>query len=101
MDEQDAPRPTTAEALPDPVPHAGARYSLLRLGVLLVVGLGLYAAGLRGLPLIVLAFLVSGLVSYFALMRQRDAAAAALERRLRRRAAAGADDDAAEPQTPA
>ncbi len=84
MSEPAVDSPTqTPGPLPDRVPHAGVRYALLRVSMLVSVGVILYAAGLRGLLLVVLAFLVSGLVSYFVLMRQRDAAAANLERQVR------------------
>jgi uncharacterized membrane protein YbaN (DUF454 family) len=47
-------------------------YTLARLGVLLAAFGVLYAAGARGVLLIVLAFLVSMLVSYWLLARLRD-----------------------------
>lgn len=64
-----------APATPEPArPHAFLLYNLARLG-LLVVALGaFYLAGFRGLALIVVALLVSGAVSYFALYRLRGAA---------------------------
>lgn len=84
--------------LPAPLPHAGARYALLRFTMLLTVGGVLYLIGVRGWLLIVLAFLLSGVVSYFVLMRQRDAAAANLERTVqgwsaRRRSSEYDEDD--------
>ena len=68
-----------AEPVPPVVPHAGLRYSLHRLLLLLAVGVLLYAVGLRGWLLLLLAFLVSGVLSYFVLMRSRNEAAANLE----------------------
>lgn len=49
------------------------RYSTLRLAFLLAVGLVAYLLGLRGLLLAVVAFLVSGVLSFVLLDRQRDA----------------------------
>lgn len=49
------------------------RYSTLRFVVLLVVGAACYLAGLRGLPLLLVAFIGSGALSLFVLNRQRDA----------------------------
>ncbi|MGV1035480.1 MAG: DUF4229 domain-containing protein [Candidatus Nanopelagicales bacterium] len=47
-------------------------YTLARFGLLIVAGLVCYLAGARGILLIVLAFLISGLLSYVVLYRQRD-----------------------------
>jgi hypothetical protein len=59
-------------------PGSIIRYNLLRL-VLLLLALGLgYLAGLRGLALIVGALLVSGVLSFFLLSRQRTEMAAAI-----------------------
>ncbi|HVW81991.1 MAG TPA: DUF4229 domain-containing protein [Mycobacteriales bacterium] len=67
---------------------SGARavlvYNLLRLGLLaacLVIG---YFAGLRGLYLIAAALLVSGVLSWFLLAKQRLNMAAAIERTVER-----------------
>lgn len=49
------------------------RYSTLRFLLLLASGAVLYLVGLRGLPLLLLAFVVSGIASLFVLDRQRDA----------------------------
>ncbi|MGB8021623.1 MAG: DUF4229 domain-containing protein [Candidatus Nanopelagicales bacterium] len=62
-----------------PVPHAGLRYTMLRFAMFVAVGAVLYVIGIRGWLLLILAVLVSGIVSFFTLMRQRDAAAANLE----------------------
>lgn len=65
---------------PEPVPHAGARYALLRLLTLVAVGGVLYVLGMRGWLLAFTAVLVSGIVSLFLLMKQRNDAAVNLER---------------------
>ncbi len=67
-------------APPEPVPHAGARYALLRLLMLVAVGGVLYVFGMRGWLLAFTAVLVSGIVSLFLLMKQRNDAAVNLER---------------------
>jgi hypothetical protein len=67
-------------ALPEPVPHAGARYALLRLLMLVAVGGILYVVGMRGWLLAFAAVLVSGIVSLFLFMKQRNDAAVNLER---------------------
>lgn len=93
--------------------HPVLVYSLLRAG-LFVVALGLlYLAGARGVLLLAMALLVSGLASLWLLTRHRDAVSAAVVERSRRararldEAAAGedadanpADDDGAHPATP-
>lgn len=48
------------------------RYTTLRLAMLILVGAIAYLIGLRGLTLAVVAFLASGLISFFVLDRQRD-----------------------------
>jgi hypothetical protein len=59
-------------------------YNLWRLGLLVVcLGLG-WLAGLRGAALIVAALLVSGLLSWFLLQRQRVAMGMAVERTVER-----------------
>jgi Protein of unknown function (DUF4229) len=47
-------------------------YTLLRLLLLVTVGGLAYAAGMRGLLLIVVAFVVSGLIAVFVLRRPRS-----------------------------
>lgn len=71
---------TAEPTLPDPVPHAGARYAGLRLLMLLSVGGVLHVAGMRGWLLAFAAVLISGVVSLFLLMKQRNDAAVNLER---------------------
>jgi hypothetical protein len=70
---------TAAHDLPEPVPHAGLRYALLRLLMLAAVGGILYVIGMRGWLLAIAAVLLSGLVSLFLFMKQRNDAAVNLE----------------------
>lgn len=52
--------------------------------LLFLAALGLlYFTGARGLPLVALALLISGIVSFVVLSRQRDAMSGALTSRLR------------------
>ncbi|MBX6384174.1 MAG: DUF4229 domain-containing protein [Microbispora sp.] len=68
--------------------HPVVVYTLSRLG-LFAVALGvLYLVGLRSYPLLLFAFLVSGLASYVLLSKQRDAVS---ERLAVKRRAAGKD----------
>ena len=75
-------------------------YTLARLGLVAVAAGLLWLVGLRGPILIVLAFVVSGVLSYFLLGRQRGAFAELVDRRARRirerMAAAQAAEDAAD-----
>ena len=57
-------------------------YTVSRLLLFIVVLLALDLAGARGLLLIALALLISGLLSYVLLSRQRDAMAGSLGHRL-------------------
>lgn len=74
-------------------------YTTARILLFAVATLLLYLAGARGLLLLGLALLVSGIASYMLLSRQRDAMSGALVKRLtraRQRLDAGAaseDDD--------
>jgi uncharacterized membrane protein YjjB (DUF3815 family) len=73
-------------------------YSVLRLGLFAVAFLLLFVAGARSWLLLALAALVSAVVSYFVLSRQRNAMAGAIDRRItgfRQRLDAGtrAEDD--------
>ena len=65
--------------------RTAAFYTISRLLLFVVVLLLLDLAGARGLLLIALALLISGLLSYVLLSRQRDAMAGSLTGRLRRR----------------
>lgn len=73
------PSSAAPATLPEPIPHAGLRYAALRLLVLAAVGAILYVAGMRGWLLAFAAVLVSGVVSLFLFMRQRNDAAVNLE----------------------
>jgi Mn2+/Fe2+ NRAMP family transporter len=57
-------------------------YTVLRLGLFAVALLLLYAAGARSLLLLGGAILISGVISYFVLTRQRTAMAGAIGRRV-------------------
>jgi len=57
-------------------------YTVLRLGLFAVVLLLLYAAGARSLLLLGGAILISGVISYFVLTRQRTAMAGAIGKRV-------------------
>jgi Mn2+/Fe2+ NRAMP family transporter len=58
-------------------------YTLLRLVLFLAALILLYLVGARGLLLFGLALLASGIISFVALSRQRDAMAGALTSRVR------------------
>ena len=58
-------------------------YTAARLVLFLVALVVLDLAGARGLLLVVLALLISGILSYVLLSRQRDAMAGSLSHRLR------------------
>jgi hypothetical protein len=110
-----APAPSTdAEALPaaDPagtgaapapieepavVPHAGLRYAVLRIAMLVTVGGVLYLVGMRGWLLLFTAVLVSAVLSFFVFMRQREAAARNLEATIEARRHHHADERDAPP----
>ena len=53
--------------------HPVLMYNLLRVALLFIVGTIGYLVGLRGIPLILFAFLVSMVFSFFLLRRQRNA----------------------------
>ncbi len=59
-------------------------YTLARLAILAVAFGVLYVAGARGILLVVLAFVVSLLVSYFALVKLRDKLALEVQERAER-----------------
>ena len=64
-------------------------YTSARIVLLLVSLVLLYLAGARGLLLLALAFLVSGIASFVLLSRQRDIMSGALMARLKNRRATG------------
>ena len=69
--------------------RATLAYTSARIVLLLVSAILLYLAGARGLLLLVLAFMVSGIVSFVLLSRQRDVMSGALMARLKNRRARG------------
>ena len=64
-------------------------YTSARILLLVVAAILLYLAGARGLLLIALAFVVSGIASFVLLSRQRDVMSGALMQRLKNRRTAG------------
>lgn len=65
--------------------RATLAYTSARIVLLVVSAVLLYLAGARGLLLLVLAFAVSGIVSFVLLSRQRDVMSGALMARLKSR----------------
>ncbi len=65
------------------VMRATLAYTSARIVLLVVSAVLLYLAGARGLLLLVLAFAVSGIVSFVLLSRQRDVMSGALLARLK------------------
>jgi TctA family transporter len=65
--------------------RATLTYTSARIVLLVVSALLLYLVGARGLLLLVLAFLVSGVASFVLLSRQRDVMSSALVTRLKNR----------------
>ena len=63
--------------------RATLAYTSARLVLLVVSAVLLYLAGARGLLLLALAFVVSGIVSFVLLSRQRDVMSGAVLARLR------------------
>jgi hypothetical protein len=63
--------------------RATLAYTSARIVLLVVSAILLYLAGARGLLLIVLAFVVSGVASFVLLSRQRDIMSGALLARLK------------------
>jgi hypothetical protein len=57
-------------------------YTVLRLGLFVVVFLLLYLAGARSVLLLAGSILISGLISYFALNAQRSAMSGIISKRL-------------------
>jgi uncharacterized membrane protein len=62
--------------------RATLSYTVLRLGLFVVAFLLLYWAGARSLLLLLAAILISGLISYFLLNRQRTAMSSAISKRV-------------------
>jgi len=65
--------------------RATLAYTSARIGLLVAAGVLLYLAGARGLLLLALAFVVSGIASFVLLSRQRDVMSGALMARIRNR----------------
>jgi len=62
--------------------RATMSYTVLRLGLFVVVFVLLYLAGARSILLLAGAILISGLISYFALNAQRMAMSSIITKRL-------------------
>jgi uncharacterized protein DUF4229 len=62
--------------------RATLSYTVLRLGLFVVVFLLLYLAGARNVLLLAGSILISGLISYFALNAQRSAMSGIISKRL-------------------
>lgn len=58
-------------------------YTIMRLLLLFAALIVVYFTGARGLLLVALAFLISGIISFIVLSRQRDAMSGALTSRMR------------------
>jgi len=54
-----------------PLRYPTATYFVARVALLAAIGALVYALGMRGIPLIIVAFLASGLLSYIVLNRAR------------------------------
>jgi hypothetical protein len=84
----------------DDRPASGARavltYNLLRLALLAGCLVVCWFAGLRGLTLVLVGFLASGVISWFLLSRQRVGMGLAIERTVERGRARMAERTAAE-----
>jgi hypothetical protein len=78
-----------AEAMLGLVMRATLAYTSARIVLLVVSAVLLYLAGARGLLLLALAFVVSGITSFVLLSRQRDIMSGALMARLKNRPARG------------
>jgi Protein of unknown function (DUF4229) len=65
--------------------RATVSYTLLRLLLFFAVIVLVYFAGARGLLLVAIAVVISGVLSYLLLSRQRDAMSGALSARLQSR----------------
>jgi len=69
--------------------RAALAYTSARIVLLVVSAVLLYLAGARGLLLLLLAFVVSGIASFVLLSRQRDTMSGALMTRLKGRSPRG------------
>jgi membrane protein implicated in regulation of membrane protease activity len=75
-------------------------YTLARLALVAVIGGLLWLVGARGPLLVVLAFLISGVLSYVVLARQRGALARTVESRAQRIRERMAEAETAEDDDP-
>jgi hypothetical protein len=86
-DESHEPESAAVTGVPDdaaiPSAHPVLVYTVLRIAVLAVVGGLLWLVGVRGIYLILFAFLVSGVISAVALSRRREGAAYGITRAVR------------------
>lgn len=89
---------SAAQPPPTPVPHAGIRYLVLRIAMLITVGGVLYLVGMRGWALLFAAVLGSGILSFFVFTRQREAAARNLEASVSSRSARRQHQDRRDPE---
>lgn len=71
-------------------------YTLARIGLFLAAAAVLFAFGVRGWIMIVLAFLISGALSLFVLGKLRDAVSVQVSQRVEQRRARRAEAQAAE-----
>lgn len=67
--------------------HPAARYSLARLGMFIATAGVLWLVGVRGLLVPLIALIISGLLSYVLLSKQRDAVSMAVSGAVDRRRA--------------
>lgn len=72
------PDPSEPHPAATPAAHAFLYYNVARLGLLAVALLVFYLLGFRDLALLLVAFLVSGAVSYVVLFRLRGSAQGSL-----------------------
>jgi hypothetical protein len=86
VDSEDTRASSAQPQRPDAVtrPHAFAYYTLARLGLFALFAAVLYLVGLRGILLIGVALLLSGLASFWLLSPLRDAMSGAVVTRFRR-----------------
>ncbi len=89
---------STEAPSPDGPRHPIVLYTLARIALLLVTAGLLYLVGARSWLLVLLALIISGLVSYLVLGSLRDAMSTRMDRRMaaareRREAATRAEDD--------
>jgi hypothetical protein len=73
------PAAAPSTQVPAAEPHAGLRYAVLRITMLIIVGGLLYLVGVRGLVWLIATFLASAVASFFLFAGQRQAAARNIE----------------------